>query len=92
MEITSMPATQMGTPGGAGLIVMAIVLPIVFFAVAFSILVYSLIFRKTGYPWPLGFLVLVPFGSLIIQCILAFTDWPVLRRLRQLEEQSHPQA
>jgi len=81
-----------GPAMGPWLTVVLIVLPIVLISQAITIILYSLIFRKTGYPWALGFLVLVPFGSLIIQCILAFSDWPVLRRLRQLEEQSHPQA
>lgn len=46
---------------------------------AFMIFLYWRIFSKTGMsPW-LSLLLLVPFGSLIMQCILAFGDWPALQ-------------
>ena len=70
----------------------AIVLVIILFAVlvglavtAFVIWLYCRIFSKTGYPWALGFLIVVPFGNIIILCILAFGDWPALQQLRQLQ-------
>ena len=35
------------------------------------------IFSKAGYSGALGLLLLVPFGVLIMLCILAFSQWPI---------------
>jgi hypothetical protein len=47
--------------------------------------IYYLIIKKTGYnPW-LSLLVLIPgLGGLIIIIMLAFTEWPVQREVREL--------
>ena len=47
--------------------------------------IYYLIIKKTGYnPW-LSLLVLIPgLGGLIIIIMLAFTEWPVQREIREL--------
>jgi hypothetical protein len=47
-------------------------------AFAFMIFLYWRIFSKAGMsPW-LSLLLFVPFGSIIMQCILAFGEWPAL--------------
>lgn len=60
---------------------------LVFCLVFFVILVgiYYLIIKKTGYnPW-MSLLILIPgLGGLIIIIMLAFTEWPVQRELREL--------
>jgi ATP/ADP translocase len=38
------------------------------------------IFRKAGFPPALSLLMLVPFVSIIVLFVLAFSDWPALRR------------
>ncbi len=76
------------TPGPEPVFALLFVLFAVFVGLAilaFSIFLYCRIFSKTGYPWALGFLILVPFGNIIILCILAFGDWPALQQLRQLQ-------
>jgi hypothetical protein len=58
------------------------------FALIFLVIlvgIYYLIIKKTGYnPW-LSLLILIPgLGGLIIVIMLAFTEWPVQRELREL--------
>jgi uncharacterized membrane protein YbhN (UPF0104 family) len=47
--------------------------------------IYYLIINKTGYnPW-LSLLILIPgLGGLIIIIMLAFTEWPIQREVREL--------
>ena len=60
---------------------------LVFFLIFFVILVgiYYLIMKKTGYnPW-MSLLILIPgIGGLIILIMLAFTEWPIQREVREL--------
>jgi hypothetical protein len=60
---------------------------LIFFLIFFVILVgiYYLIIKKTGYnPW-LSLLILIPgLGGLIIIIMLAFTEWPIQREVREL--------
>ena len=47
---------------------------------AFQIWLFWRIFARAGYNGAMAFLVLVPaFGALIVMCILAFGNWPVLK-------------
>lgn len=48
------------------------------------------IFKKAGFPAPLSLLMIVPFVSLILLYVLAFADWPVLRKLEQRPGQFPP--
>jgi len=68
-------------------IVMFVTLVILAFLVV-SILLWCKIFSKTGYHWAFGLLILIPFGSLIVILILAFSDWPVLKELRLLKDRA----
>lgn len=54
-----------------------------------TILAFCKIFSKAGYCWAFGLLALVPFGTLIMILILAFSDWPICRELRALKPQMH---
>ena len=68
--------------------VMAAPIMIVFFlafgvfflaAFAFKIFLWWRIFSKTGYSGSFAFLILAPFGTLIMMCILAFSQWPITK-------------
>jgi hypothetical protein len=64
---------------------------------AFTILVikaviYCMIFRKAGYHWALGLLMLVPIACIIMPFVLAFGRWPIQRQLDQLRAQQRSAA
>lgn len=75
--------------GGAGAIPMVaigIVIVALLLIVPLKLLIASMIFRKAGYSWALGLLMLVPIVNIIMIFVLAFGDWPVRRELRQLKQ------
>ena len=50
----------------------------------FTLFVYFMIVKKTGYnPW-LSLLMLVPVANFVVLLILAFSEWPVERELKML--------
>jgi hypothetical protein len=51
---------------------------------------YCRIFSKAGYCWALGLLTLVPIVNIVMLCILALGDWPVVSELRRLKQQAQP--
>ena len=54
---------------------------------AITVLIWCKLFGKSGYSWGLGFLILVPVANIIVPFYLAFSDWPVLKKLREYEQQ-----
>ena len=69
---------------------MFLVLVMMLFALLTTILmvvVYCRICSKTGHHWALGLLMFVPIANVILPLILAFTDWPIQKELRQLKQQ-----
>jgi hypothetical protein len=54
--------------------------------------IYCKIFAKAGYCWALGLLMLVPVVNIIMLCVLAMGDWPVLNELRRLKQQVQANA
>ena len=69
----------------AGGIVAVVVLVYVLFiaaAYAFTIWVFWRILSKAGMQGALSLLNLIPFGTIVILCILAFSDWPIERQLK----------
>ncbi len=54
--------------------------------------IYCKIFAKAGYGWALGLLMLVPIVNIIMLCVLAMGDWPVLSELRRLKQQVQESA
>jgi len=60
---------------GCGLALLVLVL---------AVLVWWKIFAKAGYGGALGLLMLVPGVNVVMICILAFGEWPVLRELKEL--------
>ena len=69
--------------GGGTFLIFGLICVVIFVGI------YYLIIKKTGYnPW-LSLLVFVPFiGGLIIVIMLAFTEWPIQRELRELRARS----
>jgi len=61
---------------GAGFILFGIIF--VFALLAFIIYLLWRIFAKAGLSGPLALLILVPFGPIIVLCILAFSEWKVV--------------
>ena len=61
---------------------MVIVLVSLIFALIGSIIKFILwckIFSKAGYSKAFSMIILAPFGTLIMMCILAFGQWPALK-------------
>ena len=52
----------------------------------FSIIVAITIVGKTGYPGVLGLLFFVPIANIVISIILAFSEWPIQRELKDLRQ------
>jgi hypothetical protein len=84
--MTFHPATDL--PPVFIVIVATFVILTVLIVTIIKVLIYCKIFSKAGYCWALGLLVLVPIASLIMSFILAFADWPILKELRALKQQS----
>jgi type VI protein secretion system component VasK len=61
-----------------------LVLMVVFIPVAFiAVVPYWQIFKKAGFSPALSLLMLVPFVGLVVLFVVAFSDWPALRRAPQ---------
>lgn len=46
----------------------------------FKLFLWWRIFSKAGYSGAFGLLLLAPFGTLIMLCILAFSKWPAVNK------------
>lgn len=53
----------------------------------FAVVVWWKIFAKAGYGGALGLLMLIPGVNLVMLCILAFGQWPVLREVEDMRRQ-----
>jgi len=83
--------TYMNGPAQAApVFIIVLMLLFALIALAVSVLIviaYCKICSKAGYPWALGLLMLVPFANVVLPLVLAFSDWPVQKELRQLKGQ-----
>ena len=52
-------------------------------AILFKIFLWWRVFSKAGYSGAFSMLILAPFGTLIMLCILAFSEWPIAKKLQQ---------
>ncbi|WP_207229258.1 hypothetical protein [Ktedonosporobacter rubrisoli] len=57
-------------------------------SIIFSVIIYWRIFSKAGFNGALALLMFIPIANLVMICILAFGDWPVLRELNYLRQQA----
>ena len=62
------------------------VIMVTLISTAIAILVWCKLFAKAGYSWALGLLVLVPIANIVLPIYLAFADWPIHKKLRQLRQ------
>ena len=49
----------------------------------FKIFLWLRVFSKTGYSGAFSLLILAPFGTLIMLCVLAFSQWPISKQPKQ---------
>lgn len=63
-------------------------LVIALLSVVFAIIIYWKIFSKAGYSGAMSLLMLVPIANIVMICILAFGEWPVLRELNELRQRA----
>jgi uncharacterized membrane protein YhaH (DUF805 family) len=54
----------------------------------FMVIVYWKIFSKAGYSGALGLLMFIPIANIIVLCVLAFGNWPVLQELNLLRQRN----
>jgi hypothetical protein len=81
MDNNGFPVTQ-----AAPLIGMCFVLFIYLMIAVLFVVVYCKIYSKAGYPWAMGLLMLIPIVNIVMMLILAFSEWPIQRQLRQLQQ------
>lgn len=64
----------------------------ILFAIGFLFIVLPFwqIFRKAGFAPPLSLLMLIPFVSLIVLYVVAFAEWPALKRSEERPSPSPP--
>lgn len=67
---------------GAGLIFGLIGLA----SIVFAIIVWWRIFSKAGYSGAMSLLLFVPIANIIVICMLAFAEWPILKELNALRQ------
>jgi len=73
-------------PGGAEATLIGMLILGLLVVVPLKLLISCIVFRKTGYSWALGLLMIVPVANIIMILLLAFGDWPVRRELRQFKQ------
>ncbi len=56
-------------------------------ATVFGIIIYWKILSKAGYSGAMSLLMLVPIANIVVICMLAFGNWPILQELEQLRAQ-----
>jgi heme/copper-type cytochrome/quinol oxidase subunit 2 len=72
-----------GVIAASSIVIMLIALA----AMVFGIIIYWKIFSKAGYSGAMSLLMLVPIANIIVICMLAFGNWPILQELEQLRAQ-----
>ena len=72
---------------GVGVLIAIAIAALVALAVlVFVVICWWKIFSRAGYSGALALLMFVPFGELIMLCIMAFGKWPALKELQRLKE------
>lgn len=74
MDSRSQDAMAHLIAGGLGLVILLLVAMVL----AFAVFLYWRILSKAGLPGALGILAIIPFGAVILLCILAFSRWNVV--------------
>ena len=61
------------------LIIFFIFIPFVLLCVSLKVIAFWKICSRVGYAGPLGLLMLVPFGDIILPLFIGFGKWPALK-------------
>jgi len=87
--LTQAPFHHCSSGAGPVFVVVLIILAlfVMLIITAIKILIACKIFSKAGYNWALGLLIILPIVDVVMVCFLAFSDWPILKELRQLKQQ-----
>lgn len=56
-------------------------------SIVFAVVIWWKIFSKAGYSGAMSLLMFIPIANLVVICILAFGEWPVLSELNMLRQQ-----
>jgi len=88
-----MEHTAVHLEGFTGLSIIVVILALIALLIsvaitALMVVAYCKIFKKTGYHWAFGLLILVPIANVVIPLVLGFIEWPIEKKLRHLEKQS----
>jgi hypothetical protein len=54
---------------------------------ALTVFSFCRIFSKAGYSWAFGLLLLIPVANIVVPLVLALSDWPIEKQLRQARHQ-----
>ena len=57
-----------------------------------QVVVFCKIYARAGYSWAMGLLMLIPVVNFVMMLILAFSEWPIQKQVRQLQQQIATQA
>ncbi|GLV58435.1 hypothetical protein KDH_52680 [Dictyobacter sp. S3.2.2.5] len=82
-----MPSSESSQISTALTAYFAIVGIIALISIIFSIIIWWKIFSKAGYSGAMSLLMFIPIANLVVLCILAFGEWPVLQELNMLRQQ-----
>jgi hypothetical protein len=74
------------TTGAFGAIGVILIVLFYLAAIGFGIYLYMRVARKSGYPMAYGLLMLIPVANLVFIIMFVFTEWPIERRVRELEQ------
>ena len=61
-------------------IIIFIVIPFALLCITLKVIAFWKICSRVGFAGPLGLLMLVPFGDIILPLIVAFAKWPALEQ------------
>ena len=84
------PGGGAGGPGGGGAApVWAGIVGLLFFLAIFAAIValWGMIFKKAGYSFWTGLLMIIPLVNLIWLLVFAFSQWPIHRELERYRQQ-----
>lgn len=70
----------MNHPEIAPLLIFFIIIPIVLLCISLKVIAFWKLCSRVGYAGPLGLLMLVPFGDIILPLFVAFAKWPALEQ------------
>jgi len=69
------------------LLILFFVIPFVLLCLILKVVAFWKICSRVGFSGPLGLLMLVPFGDIILPLVVAFAKWPVLeQRLKEFNQ------